>query len=644
LRLEELHRLATRYYESFDQAAAAYIKAGCELLSADSGSIQPSAPEESVINAAIFVEQDIIGYLSFSSTPVNTINPDDQAFVELMAASLARFAAEDRIRSERRAIERLDRDRNTILQMVAENRPVRDTLKELEQLVERQCPGCRCAVAIEPGSTPNQVFGVPPAHEQAILSATGAPLGKLILYSHQPPRTTSILPIAARIATIAIEQRQLTDRLVYHAQHDFLTGLPNRFHLMELLERCLAQSHGIVAVLFIDLDRFKQINDSLGHSAGDRFLIEAAERLKACLQSKNDIAARMGGDEFTAVLTEAADETGVLRAARHFLDALRAPYLIDGHELIVTASIGVSLFPKHGQDASSLLRAADAAMYRAKKDGANAISRFVANPCDGAMERLDLENALRRALEKSEFELFFQPITTLNGELTGLEVLLSWNHATRGRIPPGQFIPMAEQTGLIVPIGSWVLQQACKHAAAWVNDGFGTFRISVNVSALQFARSNFVEIVADALGASGLPSQLLELELTETLVLSDISESIHRMAQLKQLGVAIAIDDFGTGYSSLNYLRRLPLDTLKIDRSFLRDLRTGSGTLQVVETIVSLAHQMGLNVVAEGVETEEQLNLLRETGCDRVQGHLFGQPVRSEAVRDLLSHATSDSG
>ncbi|MBV8818621.1 MAG: EAL domain-containing protein [Acidobacteriaceae bacterium] len=447
-----------------------------------------------------------------------------------------------------------------------------------------------------------------------------------------------LLRVASRLAGIAIEQRQLTDRLAFQAQHDYLTGLPNRFRLLEILEQRLTSAQarsGMLAVLVLDLDRFKQINDSLGHPVGDRLLIEAGERIRAVLKA-DDAAGRMGGDEFSVVLASARTEQQAMETSRTLLDTLSAPYLVDGRELIVTASIGMSLFPNHGQDASTLLHKADSAMYRAKNEGKNAIECYRPDTQHGTIEQLDLENALRRALEKGEFELLFQPIVSLQGELEAFEALLAWNHPKLGRVPPGQFIPLAEETGLITSIGAWVLRAACEQAVSWLNAGLPVKRIAVNVSAMQFARPDFVETVASALSSTGLPPGLLELELTESLVLRDISDSIHRMAQLRELGVVMAIDDFGTGYSSLNYLRRLPVHELKIDQSFVRDLRATPGTLHVVQTIATLAHNMNLSVVAEGVETADQLELVRVAGCDRVQGHLYGMSLSAEKAEVLL--------
>ena len=440
----------------------------------------------------------------------------------------------------------------------------------------------------------------------------------------------------------ADRQRADADRLAYHLRHDSLTGLPNRLFFMQLLEDALSDARkasGAIALLFIDLDWFKKINDWLGHAIGDRLLKAVGERLRA-VAGPDDLVARVGGDEFTVVLKQPPEDCAS-RASSQFLEALRAPYLIDGfedvHELFVTASIGIGVYPKDGQDAAGLLRSADLAMYGAKNNGKNGLQVFVADRHPSGLEPFQLENALRRALERGELELLYQPMVGMDGKLAGLEALLSWNHPTYGRIAPKRFIPIAEETGLIVSIGSWVMGQACSRSARWREAGHPEACVSVNVSALQFEGSEFVETVRAALADSGLPAACLELELTESFVMRDIQASTRRMAQLRELGVGISIDDFGTGYSSLSYLSRLPVNSLKIDQSFVRDLHRPAGSLPIVQTIVRLAHNMDLCVVAEGVETLEELNLLRVVGCDKVQGHLFGQSLRLDQVDELLA-------
>lgn len=453
------------------------------------------------------------------------------------------------------------------------------------------------------------------------------------------PSDEKVLRVLSRSLGLILEQRKLADRLVFQARHDSLTGLPNRSHFLEKLEAALRrrdERDGLLAVLFIDLDRFKQINDTLGHSTGDRLLREVGGRLRARMGSR-DIAGRMGGDEFAIVLSGQPGEDHAARVALDLLGALREPHVIDGHELFITASIGAAFSPRHGTDPALLLHHADAAMYQAKYEGKNDLRIFIAEDQGPGLERLRLETTLRRALENHEFDLRYQPVYSVDGKLDGLEALLTWKHPVYGNIPPKEFIPIAEETGLILSIGSWVMRQACLDGAQWQKAGYHAARISVNVSALQFERSDFVDTVATALALSDFPPQCLELELTESYVMRDLPESLPRMSQIRSLGVSISIDDFGTGYSSLSYLNRLPVDSLKIDQSFVRSLQQPAGSLPVVQSIVRLAHSMNLTVVAEGVETQGELDLVRVLGCDKVQGHVYGPSLRREEVDVLLA-------
>jgi len=454
-----------------------------------------------------------------------------------------------------------------------------------------------------------------------------------------------VLRLMARSLALIVEQRQLAGRLVFQARHDPLTGLPNRTYFQELLETALAERSGsktVLSVLFIDLDRFKQINDTLGHSSGDRVLREVGGRLRQLL-GPGDYAGRMGGDEFALVLAARADEVAATRDALALLDALRQPHSIDCNELFVTPSIGMAFSPRHGRSAAQLLHHADSAMCRAKYEGKNELRAFVAEDQGPALERLRLETSLRRALENGEFSLRYQPVYNVDGKLDGLEALLAWKHPIFGNVPPKEFIPIAEETGIILSIGSWALKQACLDGARWQHAGHHSARISVNVSALQFERRDFVETVAEALALSDFPSQCLELELTESYVMRDLHESLPRMARIRDLGVSISIDDFGTGYSSLSYLNRLPVDSLKIDQSFLRNLQEPEGSLPVVHSIVRLAHSMNLTVVAEGVETREELDLVRVLGCDKVQGHVYGAPMSPLEVERLLDEQRANT-
>ncbi len=696
--LKQLHRLSTTGYDTIDQVFSEYLKTGCEvfcmqlgmLLQVDTGDTVVLAihgasttlhrgshiplnethwasvadrlrtfvstaaaapwvhPELKVCLAApVLVDNELYGTLSFSGPDVRMFSLEEQEVVELMASSLGSSILEDRIRSERKSGDDLERSRNRALEMMAENRPLPDTLAQLAAMVEGQCAGAICSVVMSRdgalgGDSSSQATDEIAGCTSPIISGTGLELGAMVVHFRDGSRNTldpDIMRMACRLAGIAIEQRQLTERLEYQAQHDSLTGLPNRLHLLELLAKRLLDAesrNGLLAVFFIDLDRFKQINDTLGHLIGDRILVQVAERLKRLLHA-DDVAGRMGGDEFTVILSNPPDQEFVFRAARQFLQSLRAPYLVDQLELFVTASIGISFYPQDGADAATLLQKSDLAMYSAKNAGKNDLEFFVKDSRSTARERLDMENALRRAQEKSELELNFQPIVSINGELDGMEVLLTWNHPKLGRISPKQFIPIAEESGLIVSIGSWVIQQACLQGSRWIATGLQPTRLSVNVSAIQFARQDFVGTVAAALASTDFPARCLDLELTESFVIQDIAESARQLSRLRELGVRISIDDFGTGYSSLSYLRQLPVDTLKIDQSFLRDLHLPAGSLPVVQTIVSLAHAMNLAVVAEGVQTLDDLELLRAAGCDKVQGYLFGESLRMAEAEQLLA-------
>jgi diguanylate cyclase (GGDEF)-like protein len=459
------------------------------------------------------------------------------------------------------------------------------------------------------------------------------------------PQAKEIVEMIAKSIGIAIHQRHLADQLDFQAKHDTLTGLPNRLYMQEQLDRAIedAKKQGTsVAVAFIDLDRFKQINDTLGHAAGDLVLQLLADRLRNCVLP-GDMLARMGGDEFTAILA-AADPSQPIQTIRKLLGTVRAPCRIGERELFVTASIGVSFYPRDGEDADTLLRNADSAMYTAKYRGKNDVHCYDAEPGPATMHRLALENDLRRALERDELKVLYQPQVRLNGELAGLEVLLVWDHREHGRLGAAEFIPIAEETGMILTIGSWVLREACRQVAEWRHAGFRSVPIAVNVSALQFAQANFVPMVSGVLAYSGLPPELLELELTESLVMRGVEQSLSVMHQVRHLGVRIAIDDFGTGYSSLSYVRELPANALKIDGSFLEESGKPGSSLALMRTITALAHTFDLTVTAEGVETARHLDIVRQAGCDRAQGLLFGGALDAHVVRDLLRQGTINPG
>jgi diguanylate cyclase (GGDEF)-like protein len=466
-----------------------------------------------------------------------------------------------------------------------------------------------------------------------ILAGNGKVLGTLDVHQNKPGRPDkaqlALLQMASGSAAIAIEQRQLAEQLAYQAHHDTLTELPNRLLFQERLRQAILQARrsGMqVALLYVDLDRFKLVNDTLGHAGGDLLLRQVAQRLRNCLREA-DTLARMSGDEFTVIATGLRDPRHASVVAESLLKALRNPFEVEKQELFVSASVGISLYPQDGLDADTLQRNADYAMYRAKSGGKNRFEFFLPEMRDSLSRRLEVETHLRRALERREFSVHYQPQFDLQtGRMVAHEALIRWNNPKLGAVGPDQFIPVAEENGLIVPIGTWVLQEACRQTAVWRQSGYPLKGIAVNVSAVQFGRSDFVDTVAEVLRSTGLPPQFLELELTERIVIRDVRESAQKMKQLRSLGVQISVDDFGAGYSSLSYLQRLPIDVLKLDRSFVEESQASGGNRSLVRGIVSLAHSLGIRVTAEGVETEEQLDLVHQSGCDKAQGYLLGRP------------------
>ncbi|HTY49623.1 MAG TPA: EAL domain-containing protein, partial [Steroidobacteraceae bacterium] len=425
------------------------------------------------------------------------------------------------------------------------------------------------------------------------------------------------------------------------ANYDALTGLANRSLLQDRLSQAIltaATFNTRLAVAFIDLDRFKYINDSLGHHVGDVLLRTMAERFRACV-AERDTVARLGGDEFVLLLNSQESADQVRLVLERMLAQVSEPWTTEHGEFQVTCSIGVALYPEDGTDAQTLLKHADSAMYRAKDSGRNNFQFFTPELNALMTERLEMETKLRRALERNQFCLHYQPrIDLATGRVVGAEALIRWNIPGEGLVLPGRFISLAEDTGLISPIGTWVLQEACAQNRAWQDAGLPPTVVSVNVSARQFRTANFVRIVADTLAATGLAPGYLEIELTES-VMHDAPQLVAMLGELKKLGVHIAIDDFGTGYSSLNSLKRFPVDRLKIDRSFVEHIATDSDDAAIVRTIIALGHNLGLKVLAEGVETIEQLGFLRRHGCEEVQGFYFNRPMSAEQFPEVLRGA-----
>jgi len=437
------------------------------------------------------------------------------------------------------------------------------------------------------------------------------------------------------------EHTRLEALLQHQASHDTLTGLPNRALLQDRLKQAIAsatRSPSPIWIIFVDLDRFKLVNDSLGHKAGDAMLKQVATRLQSAVR-ESDTVARLGGDEFVLILPERVDGSGSLSAAvvQRILDALARPIIVEGHEFVTTCSMGIAVYPDDGADGETLMTRADIAMYSAKEAGRNNFRFYAPAMDERLLERLRLEGELRHALERNEFELHYQPQVDLRtGRIVGMESLLRWNHPELGMIPPGKFISLAEETGLIVPIGAWVIRTACAQTQAWQRAGLGRLRVAVNLSARQFAQKNLAGSIMNILDETGLAAEDLEIELTESLVMTDVERAIGVLRDLKEIGVQLSIDDFGTGYSSLSYLKRFPIHVLKIDQSFVRDIAAGADDAAIVALIISLAHSLKLNVIAEGVETPEQLAYLNQHDCDEMQGYLFSKPLPAVAFEKLL--------
>jgi diguanylate cyclase (GGDEF)-like protein/PAS domain S-box-containing protein len=450
----------------------------------------------------------------------------------------------------------------------------------------------------------------------------------------EPVRTRLVL------AEDVSERVSLHEELMRMAHHDALTGIPNRLLLKDRFAQTIARAERkgtILALLAIDLDRFKEVNDRWGHQFGDEFLKTVVQRLTGAVRA-TDTLARVGGDEFVCLLEDLPSPNEAERVAAKMLDGFLHPLLVQNTSVQASVSIGIALFPEDGLDTDQLRRHADMALYQAKQAGRNQYRRYAGTLAQSRQQIL--QEALTHALDERLFHLEYQPQYAADGRLRGLEALLRFNHPDMGPISPGEFIPVAEQCGFIVPIGTWVLEEACRAAAAWQSAGLEPGIVSVNVSALQFARLNFADTVAETLARTGLPASCLELELTESMVMADVAESTRQMQKLKALGLRLAIDDFGTGYSSLQYLHHLPIDTVKIDQSFVAELGDTAKVLPIVEAIIVLAHALDIELVAEGVESEEQRQQLVAKGCHYLQGYLLGRPVPAARAKELLPQAS----
>ena len=441
--------------------------------------------------------------------------------------------------------------------------------------------------------------------------------------------------IASDISAI----RRTEERLAHLAHHDSLTNLPNRVLFGDRLMQAVAlarRNKKMIAVMLLDLDRFKEVNDTLGHRFGDHLLVEVSRRLKNSIREADTIS-RLGGDEFAVILSDISEIEKSAQVAQHFMQTVSEPFEIEGHEIYITTSIGITIYPADSDNMETLLKNADTAMYYAKSRGRNNFQFFTHEMNSRIIEKLFIESKLRRALDHEEFQLNYQPqVEAATGSIVGMEALLRWVNPDLGDMAPSKFIPIAEDTGLIIPIGEWVIKEACMQAASWLEDGVPILNLSINLSARQFHKQTIVETISAILRETGFDPHHLELEITESVIMQDVDENIQTLRRLKDLGLRLSIDDFGTGYSSLNYLKRFPIDVLKIDRSFVMDITSDPENSSVVSAIIALAHSLNLKVIAEGVETAEQLAFLKERGCNELQGYYFSKPIPGHRIKDLF--------
>jgi diguanylate cyclase (GGDEF)-like protein/PAS domain S-box-containing protein len=599
----------------------------------------------------------------------------------------------------RKQMEYREQTRGEVLEMIAQGKPLNDILRRLIDAAERQEPQAVAAGVMLCGgflhhcaphlpaplaiSIERQLYSLlsgftalatesneriivcdlttdpaweslrPTVHEHGLRSCWAILIhsrhkessGAFALYRRDNLRpgasAIELLKLASDLTGVAVEQRQLADQLTFQAHHDAMTQLPNREFFADHLQQALAiarRTNRSAAALLVDVDRFKYINDTYGHQAGDEMLCQVAHRLRRRLRAC-DLLARMGGDEFAAILSDLARPEDAQAVAMALMEEFKQPIDLQGRKQFVTVSIGSAAFPRDASDATSLLKNADLALYRAKDDGRNAARAFTPDMGEGAIERMELEGALRQAVANGEMQLHYQPKVQRTGRIVGLEVLLRWKHPTLGMVPPAKFIPLAEDTGIIIPIGTWVLEEAARQCRAWLAAGLPLIPLSVNVSTVQFAQPEFIRTVGSALAASGINEKWLEIELTETLLMRNIRDAGDKLAQLREMKVTVAVDDFGTGYSSLAYLQRLSLETLKIADSFVATIessRNGGSGRAIIGAIVALAKSLGLKVVAEGVETDAQREFLVQIGCDTLQGYLFSPPRAADQIEPML--------
>ena len=633
--------------------------------------------------------------------------PLELSFGEFETGGLRYFTAIARDITERKHAEALREGQYHILELIASDTPTDETLEALLRFIDHQHPDGRATIVLldddgrtigrslapafpepfsesligleigpragscgtamyrgkpvvvsdifdsplwQPYRQLGESFGFRACWSTPIFSADGEVLGSMANYHpdvHIPSAEEKrLIASAVHLAGIAIQRSRTEARIRYMAHHDVLTGLPNRTLLEDRIEQALAvarREDSQVAVMLIDLDRFKTVNDSLGHHIGDRLLHLVAERLQGCIR-RSDTLARLGGDEFVLCMPALHDPEGPSRLAEKIIADLSRYFIVDDLELHIGASVGIGLHPTDGDTPNELLRAADAAMYAAKDRGRGNFQFFTQELNRQAHDRLMLITQLRQAIERQEFVLYYQPLVDIReGRIVGAEALLRWQHPERGLVGPDQFIPILEETGLMVTVGEWVLDAACRQNATWQADGLTPISLAVNLSAVQFYRSDILKTVRSALDRHQLDPQWLTLEFTEAVLFEESEPVIRTMHRMKQVGVGLALDDFGTGYSSLSYLQRFPVNRLKIDRSFLRDAEEHDGSADIINSIIRLSQSLGLISVAEGVETSTQLALVETLGCNEVQGYLFSKPIPTDEFTRLLKSGLPSS-
>jgi diguanylate cyclase (GGDEF)-like protein/PAS domain S-box-containing protein len=589
---------------------------------------------------------------------------------------------EEELKRTREELERRVEERTRELSMeVAKRRQFRDKLRTTTKIVE----SLREAVVVMDsdfnvidvnpaftkisGYSPREVMGKPPPFHDSLggEGSLNASVWKSIIRSGRwqgefwskrkngekyaehlsisaiTDETDRVIQYTAVINDVT-QRKQDEERIQYQANFDTLTGLPNRALFLDRLDQALAataRTDRKLGLVFINLDGFKLINDTLGHDAGDVLLQESSSRLRECVRS-GDTVARLGGDEFTVIMPNLGDSRNAVYVAQRVLDKLAEPFDVKNEEVLISGSIGITVFPDDAADVSELLKNADAAMYRAKEQGKANYQFFTADLNEQVRERLILKSGLTRALERGELALHYQPkLDIASGHITGAEALMRWNHHEMGMIRPDQFVPIMEETGQVVEVGAWALRTACLQHKAWLAAGYPSIRVAVNLSARQLRETSFVGVVEEVLKETGIKPEGLELEITESMLMSDADRCVRALNELHEMGLHVAMDDFGTGYSSLSYLKRFPIDTIKIDKSFVNDIATDQDDAEIIKTIISMGHTLNRRIVAEGVETEEQLAILRNYRCDEIQGYLFSRPLDAENATEFIKEKSA---